>query len=125
MKLPNHKMSERRVQTVNDVAEFLSVIESHGENPLFTWREGKEDVTVSYAAFAKRVRAFAAGLTALGLQSGRVAVIGESSPLWHCAYQGTLLAGGVVIPMDKELSLTEIGGFLSVGSASASDEDDE
>ena len=119
MKLPNHKLSERRVQAVSDIAELLSVIDGHGDRPIFSWREGKADVTITYADFAKKVRAFAAGLTALGLQSGRVAVIGESSPLWHCAYQGTLLAGGVVIPMDKELSLTEIGGFLSVADADA------
>lgn len=119
MKLPNHKLSKRRVQAVGDIAELVSVIEGHGDRPLFSWREGKADATVTYAEFAKKVRGFAAGLTALGLQNGRVAIIGEPSPFWHSAYQGTLLAGGVVIPMDKELSLSEIGGFLSVAEADA------
>ena len=119
MKLPNHKISERRVQSVNDVAELLGVIEGHGDRPLFTWPKGKTDLTITYAEFGQNVRAFAAGLTALGLQNGRIAIIGAPSPSWHAAYQGTLLSGAVAIPMDKELSLDEIGGFLSIAEADA------
>ncbi|HZP58129.1 MAG TPA: AMP-binding protein [Dehalococcoidia bacterium] len=51
----------------------------------------------------------AAGLIALGLRQGdRVAIVLENGLDWLCAYYGTVLAGGVGVPLYYELKPNEI-----------------
>lgn len=56
----------------------------------------------------------AAGLCHAGFTAGdRAAVIGPSSPGWVAAYLGTLRAGGIVVPVDKELKSAELRHILT------------
>ena len=119
MNIKNRKKDERRVAPVADVEELLRVMEGHGERTLFTYYVGKATQDMTYAAFTHRVRVLAAGLAGANLGAARIAVIGETSPDWLCTYLAVLSAGGVIIPMDKELSVDEIGNFLRSAGAEA------
>lgn len=56
----------------------------------------------------------AAGLYHAGFTAGdRAAVIGPSSPRWVAAYLGVLRAGGIVVPIDKELKSAELRHILT------------
>ena len=62
----------------------------------------------------EQVREVAAGLQQLELQEGdHVAVLAPSSSRWVIAYLGALLAGTVVVPVDKELKSTELKYLLA------------
>lgn len=55
----------------------------------------------------------AAGLIAAGLRPGdRVAIIGENSVQWVCAYYATVIAGGTAVPMYYELKPSEIAEMV-------------
>ena len=67
-------------------------------------------VTVSWSQLHQRAADFAAGLVALGLRPGdRVAVCAENSIEWIVACHGTMMAGGVIVPVYDELKQQEIG----------------
>jgi len=113
------KKTERIFTPVTSVKHLLSLTEPREEKTLFRYREGAGYGAMSYGTFYHRTVAVAAGLNAMGLADKRIAVIGETSPEWVSTYLGTIAAGGVIIPMDKELNITEIEGFLSGVEAEA------
>lgn len=60
----------------------------------------------------------AAGLTKNGFKTGdHAALLAPSSPRWVVAYLGILKAGGIVIPIDKELKSIELQHILADCSA--------
>ena len=62
----------------------------------------------------------AAGLLGSGFQPGdHAALLATSSPQWVMAYLGIMKAGGVVVPIDKELKEAEIHHILSHSEARA------
>ncbi|WP_305043932.1 AMP-dependent synthetase/ligase [Geoalkalibacter sp.] len=72
------------------------------------WRE------LSYESLEDQAARIGAGLCEQGFQPGRqAAVLASPSSLWVAAYLGILKAGGVVVPIDKELKTTEIRHILS------------
>ena len=113
------KKTERIFNEVHNVREFLSNIRTHGNKTLYRYVSGREYLSLTYAEFSDMVLREAAGLAALGLSGKRIAVIGETSPEWVCSYLAVLASGGVVIPMDKELDIKEIEGFLAGVDAEA------
>ncbi|MDW7756891.1 MAG: AMP-binding protein [Desulfuromonadales bacterium] len=56
----------------------------------------------------------AAGLQKQGMKAGfHAALLAPSSPQWVCSYLGILKAGGVAVPVDKELKSSELKHILS------------
>lgn len=72
------------------------------------WRE------TLYRDLWRDVERIAGGLQAWGLRGGdRVALLGPNSPRWMSTYIGTLHAGGIVVPVDKELKSGELRHVLA------------
>jgi long-chain acyl-CoA synthetase len=69
---------------------------------------------VSYRDLHADSERIAAGLAAAGFDPGdRAAIIGPSSPRWVAAYFSILRAGGIVVPVDKELKSSELRHILT------------
>jgi len=115
----NVKKNERIFPKVACFKDLIAICSERGEKAAFTYPIKKEFKTLSYGDFAKKVTAIAAGLTKLGLNGKRIAVIGETSPEWVASYFATIVSGGVIVPMDKELAIEEIEGFLAGVEAEA------
>lgn len=115
----NRPRFPRNIPTIWDVNDFLAQIRTHERKNLFRYYEGKELCSMSYEDFAVLVERCAAGFAAMGLSGKRIALIGNTSPQWLASYLGAIAAGSVIIPMDKELALTEIDGFLRMAEAEA------
>ena len=113
------KKTERNFTPVNNISEFLEVVRSHGDKTLYRWLEGNTYVSNTYNEFHGKIIGIAKGFTKLGLAGKRIAIIGETSVEWVASYLATLAVGGVVIPMDKELDVTAIEGFLETAEAEA------
>ena len=113
------KKTERIFTPVNSISEYLEVVRSHGDKTLYRWLEGKNYVSNTYSEFYAKVIGIAKGYQKLGLSGKRIAVIGETSVEWVASYLATLAVGGVVIPMDKELDVSAIEGFLETAEAEA------
>ncbi|MDD2541909.1 MAG: AMP-binding protein [Desulfuromonadaceae bacterium] len=69
---------------------------------------------MTYGALWELSDRIAAGMIKIGFNSGdHAALLAPSSPEWVAAYLGILKAGGVVVPIDKELKAAELRHILT------------
>lgn len=119
-KLPNRKVLTRPLPPhLEDVNDLLACIKSHGNKICYKYYEQGELKEMDYQAVYAMVHQVAAAFDKLGFVGKRVAVIGDTSPQWLCTYMGALAAGTIIIPMDKELLVPDIEGFLTMVEADA------
>ncbi|MBR7032807.1 MAG: AMP-binding protein [Clostridia bacterium] len=112
--------TERLCETAADVLDLLRIIRGHGDRTLFTYFDSDRSLhDITYSDFEEKVKALAAGLTDSGLAGKKIAVIGHTSPEWFVVYLAVLATGGVIIPLDRELEVSEISGFMKWVSADA------
>lgn len=101
----------------NDVAyDFRSMIATTAgrlpEKDYLVYKRGGGLESVTYAGFEERVRALSEAFMELGLAGESIAVIGETSPEWIITYLATVISGGVIVPLDKELAPESTRGFI-------------
>ena len=113
VKVHKQPMTKREYERVADIRDFMRVIEKHGDRIAFTYFEkGRKLKDVTYGELSAQVKKVAGGFNSLGLKGSRVAIIGETSVAWVSAYLAAMVEGHVVIPMDKELEISQIEAFL-------------
>ncbi len=113
------KKTERIFTEVNSIKEYLGVLEGHGDKTLYRWLYNREYLSISYVDFYNKVISIARGMSAAGLGGKCIAVVGETSVEWVATYLATLAMGGVIVPIDKELDVEAIEGFLETANAEA------
>ena len=120
VKVQRRAKTERRYTPVADVLDLCRVIEGHGDRIAYTYFDKSRNLhDMTYGELGRLIKEVAAGITEIGLAGKRIAVIGETSVEWVASYMAILASGGVAIPMDKELQISEIEGFLESVDASA------
>lgn len=120
VKANKRKKTKRDFTNVNSMKHFIEKFALNGDKIIYKYYDiNKELSEMSYAEFSKLIEHEAAGLHALGLDGKRIAIIGETSPYWVATYIASIAMGGVAIPMDKELEVSEIEGFLEFAEADA------
>ena len=109
----NKKKEKRLYERVSDIKDFCRVISKHGDRIVFSYFDKLRRLhDMTYAELYKNVLSLAAGFESYGLAGKKVAIIGETSPEWVTTYLATLASGGIVIPLDKELAIDVIEGFM-------------
>ena len=112
--------TNRYYERVSDAVDFYNVISKHGERVAYSYFDKARNLhDVTYSELCAKIKNIAAGIDSLGLSGARIAIIGETSVEWVASYIAVLASGGVVIPMDKELDITQIEAFLESVSATA------
>lgn len=107
-----------RVSTLRQVT--LTNYQKRPEKPLFRYLAGAGAVDeLTYGDFHYKSEKMIASLKKKGFSGKRVAVIGETCPEWIITFFSVISAGGVIIPFDKELLVSEIKGFLEISKADA------
>ncbi len=120
VKVHKKPMTPRLYEPVADVVEFYNVISKHGDKTAYSYFDKNRNICdLSYAGLCELANQTCAGIAALGLKNARIAIIGETSVDWMSSYLAVLLSENVVIPMDKELDINEIEGFLTSVDAEA------
>ena len=105
---------------MNNMKHFIEKVADHGDKPVFKYFDKSRTLhEVTYTEFSAKAKAEAAGFDALGLAGGKIAIAGETSPEWVMTYVSSIAAGGVAIPLDRELSADELGGFMRMVDATA------
>jgi long-chain acyl-CoA synthetase len=90
----------------------------YDHSPAFFRKLGGKWQATSYGTLREMSDRIAAGLVANGFQPGdHAALFASGSPHWVMAYLGILKAGGVVVPIDRELREIEAGHILSHSEA--------
>ena len=113
------KKTPRIYTPAKDVRDLTHIFRSHGAKVAFRYYRGKQLLAMSYRDFSDLITELAAGFDAMGLAGKRIAIVGESCPEWIATYLATIAAGGVAIPMDKEVAVSELEGFMSFAEADA------
>jgi len=89
-------------------AGFEQAVGRFAEKTAFGWKTAGHYRTLSYGEVGRQVRGVAQGLLGMGLERGtRAAVLSENRPEWFIAYMGIVRAGGIVVPLDAQLSPAE------------------
>ena len=114
------KKSERIFEPVSCAKDLIENLAKHGDKVALKYLAGRNAYeTKTYAEFVSLIKNEIAGLYAAGLAGERIAIIGDTSVQWLATYIAVLTSGGVAIPMDKELDIEAIKGFLEVSEAKA------
>ncbi len=118
--MPKNRKTERRFTPVESLKHFTEKITVNGEKSVFMWHGADgADHEMSYNEFSRTVTREAAAFASLGWNGKRIAILGETSPYWVATYVAAIASGNVAIPMDKELQMSEIEGFLAFAEADA------
>ena len=119
-KVYNKKKTKREYERVADVRDLCRVIQKHGSKVAFSYfGEGRRVQDITYREFYRMILRISAGLTTMGLSKKRIAILGETSVEWVASYLSILATGGVVIPLDRELEISVIEGFMESVDANA------
>ena len=118
-KLKNWKKMPPCHSDIYNVNDLIDAIKNNGDKIIFKYFVANQVKEMTYAEFHANIHKTAAAFDSLELSGKRIAVIGDTSPQWLATYVGALAAGAVIIPMDKELAVTEIEKFLSMVEANA------
>lgn len=91
------------------------------DKPAFLTKKvkGGEYTEVSFRKVKEDVDALGTYLMHLGLKGAKIAVIGPNCYQWVVAYFGIVNGTGVVVPLDKELSSSEIKNLIKAGECKA------
>ncbi len=119
-KIINKPKEIRLYERVMDVKDFCRVLTKHSDKVLFTYFDKKRKLhDITYGEFLFKAKSLAAALTKRGYAGKRIAIIGETSVNWMASYIAILSVGGVAIPLDKELEISVIEGFMQSVDADA------
>ncbi len=104
-----------------DLKELVKTSSKTYSDRVYLRYKGKTPDTleeVTYSEFDEMIDALGTSFYAMGLAKKHVAVIGDTCPEWIATYLATVNGGGVIVPLDRELSFDEIGAFLERAGAS-------
>ncbi len=109
-------LSLNKVIKIRNVKEMLDLAVKQAANQeayQFKSAENKDEiVSVTFKEFAKETENLGTALTTINMHDKHIAVIGENSYDWITVYITVLKSSGVLVPIDKELTLDGIINVL-------------
>lgn len=93
-----------------------NVADQYPDRIAFAYKRQPSDpnpVNVTFRQARERIRALGTGLLAHGFREQPVALIGEGTYDWICAYFTLMSIGAVVVPVDKDLPVDKIKSILT------------
>lgn len=96
--------------------------QNFGESTAISYKDNpwdKEVKKVSFSQWRNDVRDLGTALVSYGLREEKIAIVGENSYGWCCAFFGAMSIGSVTVPVDKELPLDDIDGIISTTACKA------
>jgi len=103
-----------RPKIITDLRDLVrSNAELYGDKPQYYYKdkETKNLRAYTYNDMNERMNALGTAFSVLGIMGKHVAVIGETWPDYICTYYATVNGGGVIVPLDRELAMSEIINF--------------
>jgi long-chain acyl-CoA synthetase len=106
----------------NFIAWLDGVSEKWQDKTAIFYRSGKQKdfTTWSFNRFGAESKRIARGLLAAGLKKGdRVVLWAENRPEWMAVWMGTVIAGGIIVPVDFLVSEKECANIINITRAKA------
>ena len=107
-------MKTYNVIEFDDIKDMLEVrAVTHRNNIAFYQKDKNKNFnTITYSELKRDVDALGTALLDMGLKGKKIAIIGKNRYEWAISYLATICGVGVVVPLDKQLSDTEIKNCL-------------
>ena len=102
---------EINAKKFNNLKEMINNCKSEfGDEVVYKFKnpETKEHYTMKYSEFVDEINALGTALISVGLKDKRIGVIGENRYEWQEAYLAATCGTGVVVPLDKALTESEL-----------------
>lgn len=99
-----------KFDSINEMLELA--VKEAGNKIAFKYKVGDEIKEVTYNDFQNDTIYLGTGLHSLGITNSHVAVIGENSYDWITVYLTVLKSNSVIVPVDKELPVSDIINVL-------------
>lgn len=96
--------------SMHDIVNFVA--DSYGDNVLYKYYVGKDIREVSFNQYKDWFMGMGTTLFNRGWNGKRFAIVGESKPEWMSSFLSVMSAGGVIVPLDKELFAEQICNFV-------------
>lgn len=110
MALNSHQLHHRK--EFSDIRQLIEWAgETHGEKIAYSYREkagDKEIQKISFARLREDVRWLSSYLIEQGCRGKHCAVIGSLSYDWILVYYAVLVSGGVLVPLDRDWTATDL-----------------
>ncbi|MBQ9921919.1 MAG: acyl--CoA ligase [Clostridia bacterium] len=107
-------------QKVKDLRELIKdATKTRGDNILFKYKRNGNIDSVSYKEFDYKCDCLGTAFYDMGLRDCHIGVIGETCPEWVMTYLATVNGGNVIVPLDKELSPSELANFIKLADIKA------
>lgn len=103
------------VRPINDLKEMInSSAEIFKQKTAFLVKkkDNPDYIPVSFEGFKKDIDALGTALLSMGLRNSKIAIIGENRYEWSVSYLAVVNGTGVVVPLDKELPVSEIKNLI-------------
>lgn len=113
---------EREKYWYTDIRQIDSVREMiygsrdiNPDNPAFWVKKvrGGEYIPIDYTLLTHDIDALGSKLAECGLLREKIAVMGANSYEWIVTYLAVIIGGGVILPIDKELSSQEVENLMN------------
>lgn len=110
-----------KVRTIKHLKDMLEQSEKYfGDRNAFQIKRKEGNYEgITYSHFKGDIDALGTSLLNLGLKNKYIAVIGENRYEWCVTYLATVNGVGIIVPLDKELPVTEISNLLVRSGAEA------
>ncbi len=103
------------VRQIHDLRDMLNgSADLFGDKAAFLVKrqEGGPYEPIGFRQFKNDVDALGTAFISLGLQNGRVAIVGENRYEWAVTYLATVNGTGTVVPLDKEIPFSELESLV-------------
>lgn len=102
------------VPQVKNLQEMICFCtEKYGNKTAFHYLEKKTEIIKSYRTFFEDVAALCNYFISKGYKRTHIALLGENSYEWLVCYFAAVNSNNVIVPLDKELSASEIERLIS------------
>ncbi len=102
-----------KVKEFSTIRELIDMSAAAYSNlPAFEIKKKKQNYIITFREYLEDLNAFTSAVIELGLDGGAVAVCSDNRYEYAVTYIGTILAGGVIVPTDKELNDDDITGIF-------------
>lgn len=110
----------QRPKMISDLKDLInSNSKCFGDKVLYIYKEGKEEKKFTYNQVLNHTNAIGTAFSVLGIMGSTIAVIGDTHPEYMNTYYATVNGGGVIVPLDRELSADQIVSFCILAEVEA------
>ncbi|MBQ3151010.1 MAG: AMP-binding protein [Clostridia bacterium] len=104
-----------KVREVTDIRDLVrQSAELYADLPAFEVKADRGEIKIkTFAKYMRDINRLGTALVSMGYKDQKIAVAGKNCYEWFTTYMAVVCGVGVIVPIDKELLITEIKNILS------------